>query len=308
MSTLIIQHDDCKRHDPGPGHPEQVRRIDAVLGGLEGLKGLEFLPAPLVSAEQANLVHPQAFQQWLQEMEPEEGRVPLSESDNLVNRGSNAASARGSGAVCFAIDQLLAGKARNAFCVTRPPGHHSGVDFAMGFCLYNHVAIGARHAQNLPGISKVAILDFDVHHGNGTQQIFEADPSVMFVSSHQLPLYPGSGHMDETGVGNILNLPLPPGAGSSEFRKVWGSIGLPAVHAFQPDLLLVSAGFDAHQRDPLGHLEVLEADYRWITSEILDLADDSAGGRVVSILEGGYDLSALSSSARAHAEALVAAR
>lgn len=305
MATLIIHHDDCLKHDTGVRHPENSQRIGAVLGGLDGLKGLEFLPAPRVTSEQSARVHDRGFADWLAEMEPDEGRVPLSEADTLMSPGSMDANLRGSGAVCFAIDQIMAGHAPNAFCATRPPGHHSGVDFSMGFCLFNHVAIGARHAQSHAGIERVAILDFDVHHGNGTQQIFENDPSVMFVSSHQMPLYPGSGHVDETGCGNILNLPLPPGAGSEEFRQAWGQLGLPAVHSFQPDLILVSAGFDAHERDPLGQLELAEGDYHWITGEILDLAADSATGRVISILEGGYDLQALTSASRAHVEALL---
>lgn len=307
MSTLIIHHDDCLRHDPGPRHPEQVRRLAAVMGGLEDLRGLEYLPAPLVNAEQLARVHTGEYSQWLADMEPEEGRVPLTEADTLMNPGSLAASARGAGGLCFAVEQVLAGNAPNAFVATRPPGHHSGVDFSMGFCLYNNVAVGARHAQSFEGIERVAILDFDVHHGNGTQQIFEADPSVLFVSSHQVPLYPGSGHPDETGVGNILNLPLAPGSDSAAFRASWSRKGLPMVADFAPDLILVSAGFDAHERDPLGQLAVKDGDYEWITREIMALAGDSAGGRVVSILEGGYDLEGLATASRAHVAALMTA-
>jgi acetoin utilization deacetylase AcuC-like enzyme len=305
MSTLIIQHDDCLRHDPGPGHPEQVRRLEAALGGLADLRGLERLPAPRAATEQLARVHPEPFRQWLADMEPEDGRVALGEVDTLVNPGSLDASLRGSGGICFAIEQVAQGQGANAFVVTRPPGHHSGTDFAMGFCLFNHVAVGARHAQSLDGIERVAVLDFDVHHGNGTQQIFEDDPSVLFVSSHQIPLYPGSGTPDETGCGNVVNLPLSPGAGSHEFRASWSRRGLPAVADFKPDLILVSAGFDAHRRDPLAQAELEEADYEWVTREILDLADDTANGRVISLLEGGYDLQALAASARAHARALL---
>ena len=174
----------------------------------------------------------------------------------------------------------------------------------MGFCLLNHVAIGALHALESPAIKRVAIIDFDVHHGNGTQAVFEQNPDVMYVSSHQAPLYPGTGHIEETGCGNILNLPLAPGDGSKAFRKAWGSLGLPAIHSFAPDLILISAGFDAHQRDPLAQLEVQDEDYRWITEEICDLATDTCHGRVASILEGGYDLEALASAGRAHVEGL----
>jgi acetoin utilization deacetylase AcuC-like enzyme len=305
MSTLIIQHDDCLRHDPGPGHPEQIRRLEVVLGGLAELRGLEYLPAPRATPEQLARVHPGPFRQWLADMEPEQGRVPLGELDTLVSPGSLDASLRGSGGICFAIEQLIAGQGANAFVVTRPPGHHSGTDFAMGFCLFNHVAVGARHAQTLEGIERVAVLDFDVHHGNGTQQIFEEDASVLFVSSHQMPLYPGSGAPHETGRGNVLNLPLAPGSDGGQFRASWSRRGLPAVADFAPDLILVSAGFDAHQRDPLAQTELEEADYEWITREILDLADDTAQGRVVSILEGGYDLHALAASAKVHGEALL---
>ena len=307
MSTLIIHHDDCLKHDPGRGHQEQIRRLEAVMGGLEGLRGLERLPAPLATADQLGRVHPDRYQAWLAEMEPAAGRVPLTEADTLMNPGSLAASARGAGGICFAIDQVLAGKAANAFVATRPPGHHAGTDFSMGFCLYNSVAVGARHAQHGGRAQRVAIVDFDVHHGNGTQQIFEDDTSVLFVSSHQMPLYPGSGNPDETGVGNIFNLPLGPGSDSAAFRASWSRRGLPAVADFAPDLILVSAGFDAHERDPLGSLAVQDSDYEWITRELLAIADASAGGRVVSILEGGYDLEALATAARAHVGALLAA-
>lgn len=308
MSTLLIHHDDCRRHDPGPRHPEQVRRTEVVLEALEGIRGIERLPAPLATPEQLGRVHGEVFCDWLASLEPEEGRVPVSEADNLINRGSLGASLRGSGAICYGIDEVLAGKAANAFCVTRPPGHHSGTDFAMGFCLFNHVAIGARHALAHEGIARVAIVDFDVHHGNGTQQVFEDDPAVMFVSSHQMPLYPGSGHPEETGAGNILNLPLSPGAGGDAFRATWSRVGLPAVDAFAPDIILVSAGFDAHGRDPLGALELAEADFQWITAELAAIASEHGGGRMVSILEGGYDLEGLALSARAHTQALVETR
>jgi len=308
MSTLIIHHDDCLRHDPGPGHPEQVRRQAAVLAGLEPLRGLEYLPAPLATGEQLARVHSAEYLQWLRDMEPGEGRVPLSEADTLVNAGSLAASARGAGGLCFAVDQVLSGQAANAFVATRPPGHHSGTDFSMGFCMYNNVAVAARHAQQADGVERVAVIDFDVHHGNGTQQIFAEDPSVFFVSSHQMPLYPGSGHREEQGVGNVLNLPLPPGADSSAFRNSWAREGLPAVEAFAPDFILVSAGFDAHERDPLGQLQAQDSDFEWITREIMALAEASSTQKLVAILEGGYDLDALASASAAHVGALLQVR
>ena len=303
MSTIIIQHDDCLRHNPGIKHPESPQRISAVLGGLEGLKGLERLPAPVASTEQITRVHPIEFWAGLQAKEPSEGHVAI-DPDTFLNNGSINAALRASGGLCFAIDQILDDKALRAFCAVRPPGHHSEPERAMGFCLLNHVAIGALHALENPAIKRVAIVDFDVHHGNGTQAVFEQNPDVMYVSSHQMPLFPGTGHIEETGCGNILNLPLAAGDGSKAFREVWSKLGLPAIHSFEPDLILISAGFDAHERDPLAQLEVQDEDYRWITEEICDLATDSCQGRVVSILEGGYDMQALASAAREHVQGL----
>jgi acetoin utilization deacetylase AcuC-like enzyme len=303
MSTMIIQHDDCMRHDPGVKHPESSQRINAVLGGLEGLRELEKLPAPYATVEQITRAHPAEFWAALRAQEPLKGIVAI-DPDTHLNNGSIDAALRASGGLCFAVDQLLSNKAQRAFCVVRPPGHHSEPEHAMGFCLLNHVSIGALHALENPAIKRVAIIDFDVHHGNGTQAIFEQNPDVMFVSSHQQPLYPGTGYMEETGCGNVLNMPLAPGDGSAAFRKSWSTLGLPAIHSFAPDLILVSAGFDAHKRDPLAQLEVQDVDYRWITEEICDLATDSCKGRIASILEGGYDMQALASASRSHVQGL----
>jgi len=303
MSTIIIQHEDCLRHNPGPKHPESPQRVKAVLSGLEGLKGLEMLPAPHATSEQILRVHPADFWADITAKEPAEGTCAI-DPDTFLCNGSIDATLRASGALCFAIDQILGGKALRAFCAVRPPGHHSEPETAMGFCLLNHVAIGAMHALANPLIKRVAIVDFDVHHGNGTQAVFESSPNVMYVSSHQLPLYPGTGQIEETGCGNILNLPLAPGDGSKAFRGAWGQLGLPAIHSFEPDLILISAGFDAHQRDPLAQIELQDDDYRWITEQLCDLATESCEGRVASILEGGYDLQALASSSRAHVQAL----
>jgi len=303
MSTIIIHHDECLRHNPGPKHPESPQRIKAVMGGLEGLRGLEKLPAPRATAAQVSRVHPQAFWAEIVAREPAEG-IHSIDVDTFLSNGSTDAALRASGAMCFAIDQILDDKALRAFCVVRPPGHHSEQAVAMGFCLLNHVAIGAMHALERPDIKRVAIIDFDVHHGNGTQAIFEQNPDVMYLSSHQLPLYPGTGLAEETGCGNILNLPLAPGDGGKSFRRAWSRDGLPAIHRFAPDLILISAGFDAHQRDPLAQIELQDADYHWITDQLCDLADDSCRGRVASILEGGYDLEALAGASRAHVQAL----
>jgi len=303
MSTIIIQHDDCLHHNPGPRHPESAQRVKAVMSGLEGIRGLQKLPAPVATTEQITRVHPAEFWAGLQADEPDEGHFAI-DPDTFLNKGSIDATLRASGAICFAVDQVLADKALRAFCVVRPPGHHSEPDKAMGFCLLNHIAIGAQQALSHPEIKRVAIIDFDVHHGNGTQAAFEENPDVMYVSSHQYPLYPGTGHIEEVGVGNILNMPLAAGDGSAAFRSAWSRLGLPAIHSFEPDLILISAGFDAHERDPLAQLEVQDADYHWISGEICDLATDSCQGRVVSLLEGGYDMQALASASRAHVQGL----
>jgi acetoin utilization deacetylase AcuC-like enzyme len=307
MKTLILHHDDCLRHEPGPRHAESPARITAVINGVKDLPGTEMLPAPRASVEQLELAHAPDYWKRLLELEPsrESGpdRVAL-DADTFLSAGSIDATLRGSGAACFAVDQVMAGKARNAFCATRPPGHHADAATAMGFCLLNQAAVAARHAQKAHGAERIAILDFDVHHGNGTQAIFENSPDVMYISSHQVPLYPGTGYPEETGCGNILNLPLSPGSGSSEFRGVWASQGLPALESFAPDLVIVSAGFDAHVADPLGQLELEDEDYNWITSQICAFAAANCGSRVISVLEGGYNLDALSSASAAHVTAM----
>ena len=307
MTTLIVHHDDCLHHDTGAKHPESPQRVEAVLGAIGDLDGLEFLPAPRAEHAELTRVHPPAYLERVARAIPSEGRSTLDEHDNVISPGSMDAALRGAGAICFAIDQVMAGHGHNAFCATRPPGHHAESALAMGFCLFNNIAIGARHAQEAHALQCIAILDFDVHHGNGTQAIFEKDPSVLFISSHQVPLYPGSGMPDETGRGNILNLPLRPATGSPEFRDAWTNIGFPAVRAFDPDLILVSAGFDAHHKDPLAQIELDTEDYGWITREIAALAEEACAGRLVSILEGGYHLEALAASARAHVKALASA-
>lgn len=266
------------------------------------------LPAPKASLEQIARVHDVAYWQSLIELQASVGEPGVdrvaADPDTLLSAGSIDAALRGSGAICFAIDQVFAGKSRNAFCAIRPPGHHAESGAAMGFCVLNHVAVAARHALAVRGIERVAILDFDVHHGNGTQAIFEQSPEVLYVSSHQMPLYPGTGNEDETGCGNILNLPLAPGTGSRQFRAAWSERGFPALHDFQPELIIISAGFDAHERDPLGQLKLCDEDYGWFTGEICDYAQNACNGRVISLLEGGYDLEALASASRAHVEAL----
>lgn len=304
MTTLILHHEDCLRHDPGSRHPERPQRVTAVLNALRDQGGIERLPAPKATDEQVLRVHDDAHWNLLLEQEPEDEPIPL-DADTWISAGSLDATLRGSGAACFAVDQVLRGKADNAFCAVRPPGHHAEADRVMGFCLLNHVAVAARHARAEHGVERIAILDFDVHHGNGTQAIFEGDPDVLYISSHQSPHYPGTGQASETGCGNVLNLPLAAGSGSAEFRNAWSDQAFPALGRFRPDLVLVSAGFDAHADDPLGDIQLQDSDYDWITAYIADLADSLCGGRLVSVLEGGYDLDSLASAASRHVERLV---
>lgn len=236
--------------------------------------------------------------------EPLEGTFGLDE-DTLMSAGSVEAALRAAGATVAAVDAVMSGATSHAFCAVRPPGHHATRDQAMGFCLFNNVAVAAAHALAAHGLRRVAIADFDVHHGNGTQAIFENDPRVLFVSSHQSPLYPESGAEGEHGAGNVFNGTLSPGAGSHEFRELWDSVLLPRIQAFKPQLLLISAGFDAHRNDPLADIRLGQEDYTWVTERLVTLAHRHAHGRVVSTLEGGYDLAALAASASAHVGALV---
>jgi acetoin utilization deacetylase AcuC-like enzyme len=237
---------------------------------------------------------------------PKAGLVAV-DADTILSPGSGEAALRAAGAVVTAVDDVAKERVANAFCAIRPPGHHAEASTAMGFCLFNNVAIGAYHARDVHGFERVAVMDFDVHHGNGTQAIFEHDPKLFYASTHQMPLYPGTGSIQETGVGNICNAPLPPYAGSDEFRAAMSDRVLPAMDAFRPDLVIISAGFDAHKADPLANLQLVEADYAWATDELVGIAKRHCGGRVVSALEGGYDLHALAASAAAHVKQLVAA-
>ena len=309
MTTVLYSHEACAAHDPGDGHPEQPLRLKAVLSALEGaeFKGLDRREAPRAERAQLTLAHPADYVDQTLSSVPESGRARL-DSDTIVSAGSGEAALRAAGAVCAAVDAVMAGEAANAFCAVRPPGHHAEGAQAMGFCLFNNVAIGALHAREAHGCKRVAVLDFDVHHGNGTQAIFWNDPDLMLISSHQMPLYPGSGSAQERGAaGNILNLPLHPDSGSDAFRETWREVALPRLASFDPDFILISAGFDAHEADPLAALRLGEEDFAWVTSEILSVAAAACGGRVVSTLEGGYDLDALGRSAAAHVRALMAA-
>jgi acetoin utilization deacetylase AcuC-like enzyme len=308
MTTLLYTHPDCLAHDPGAHHPESPDRLRAVLAALsaEEFAGLERREAPRAALDAIALVHDRAYVEALLEAVPASGHAAL-DPDTILSPHSGEAALRAAGAVCAAVDAVLAGEAHNAFCAVRPPGHHAEPDHAMGFCLFNSVAIGARHAQRHPGIERVAVVDFDVHHGNGTQDMFEMDANLFYASTHQSPLYPGTGASSETGVGNVVNAPLRPNAGSAEFRHAVSNIILPALADFRPDFLIVSAGFDAHRRDPLAQLNLTEDDYDWVTRQLAGIAERLCGGRIVSSLEGGYDLQALGASAAAHVRALMAA-
>jgi acetoin utilization deacetylase AcuC-like enzyme len=309
MSTLLLTHPACLEHDTGPYHPERPARLEAVLRALgdDSFRRLDRREAPLAEERHIALVHPLAHIESVIESIPGVGHGAI-DGDTLVSPGSREAALRAAGGVVAAIDALAAGEAANAFCAVRPPGHHAEPDKAMGFCLFNNIAIGALHARAAHGARRVAVVDFDVHHGNGTQAMFERDPDLFYASTHQWPLYPGTGAADERGVGNIFNVPLRPHAGGGEFRTAFERFILPALDAFRPEWLLISAGFDAHAADPLAALELHEDDFAWVTSALLEIAAAHARGRVVSALEGGYDLAALAASASAHVRALMAAR
>lgn len=309
MTTQLYTHSACVDHDPGEMHPECPARLKSVMAALSAAEfaALERIEAPLADPETLALGHATEYVSSILDNVPAKDRVYL-DPDTAMSPASGEAARRAVGAACAAVDAVVAGEADNAFCAVRPPGHHAEYDRAMGFCLFNTVSIAARHARRKHGFKRAAVVDFDVHHGNGTQHSFYDDPDLFFGSSHQMPAYPGTGARAETGVdATNCNVPLPPGAGSAEFRAAWQREILPALEEFGPEIVIVSAGFDAHQRDPLAQLNVQSADYRWITGEILAVADRVCGGRVVSSLEGGYDLQALGESAAEHVRALMAA-
>lgn len=302
----LYTHPACLQHDPGPGHAERPARLRAVLQALDQDRyaALDRVEAPLATREQLLRVHSATHIERVLASVPTTGHHHLDE-DTLMSPGSVEAALRAAGANVAAVDAVLNGDCQRAFCAVRPPGHHATRDQAMGFCLFNNIAVAAAHALTAHGLKRVAIADFDVHHGNGTQAIFERDPRVLFVSSHQSPLYPESGREDERGMGNIVNGTLSPGAGSHEFRELWDAVLLPRLDAFRPQLVLVSAGFDAHRDDPLADIRLGHEDYAWVTARLAGLARAHAGGRLVSTLEGGYDLAALAACASAHVSALM---
>ncbi len=302
MTTALISHDDCRDHVTPPGHPEQVARLDAVLGALKELDLLR-VKAPLAAEDDLLRAHPKAHVAAIRAAAPTDGWRSL-DADTHMSPGTLTAAYRAAGGVVRAVDLVMGGDASNAFAAVRPPGHHAERQTAMGFCFFGNVVIGAKHALDHHGLDRVAIVDFDVHHGNGTQDLVEDDPRILFCSTHQSPLYPGTGAAHEVGVDNVLNVPLPRGTGSKGFRDAMERLVLPRVDAFAPQLLIISAGFDAHAADPLAGMELQTEDFAWVTGRLCDLAAKHCGGRVVSSLEGGYDLAALGASAAAHVRIL----
>lgn len=303
MTTRLYEHSIFLEHEVPAGHPERPDRLRAL---NEALSHPNFAPLDRKEAPQANedavlLAHPEEHLfAVMRAMPEEEGEINQLESDTYAGVKSLQAAFTGVGGAMAAVDDVISGSHDNAFVASRPPGHHAERMRAMGFCFFNNAAIAARHAQRKHGLERVAIIDWDVHHGNGTQDIFEADPSVLYCSTHQMPLYPGTGRKDETGVGNIVNAPLSANTGSDHFREAFKDRVLPAIRNFSPDLIIISAGFDAHHRDPLAQINLVAEDFDWATGKLMDMAGDFASNRLVSILEGGYDLQGLAESAGAH--------
>lgn len=308
MTTLLVSHPSFIEHDTGRHHPERPDRLRAVLAALDdpAFAGLVRVQAPNASLEELTRVHPLEYVEAILGVRPGPGEHVHIDGDTVMGHGSAEAVRRAAGAAVACVEAVMEGKVKTAFAAVRPPGHHAAPAIPGGFCLFNNVAIAARHAQAKYGITRVAILDFDVHHGQGTQAVVETDPDLFYASTHQYPLYPGTGSVRERGVANnVVNVPLPAGSGSAAFRAAWSDRILPALDAFAPELLIVSAGFDAHAADPLAQLEVETADFVWLTEEFLAIADRHAGGRLVSVLEGGYDLDVLAESAATHMRTLM---
>jgi len=307
MTTLLLAHSACLNHVTPPGHPERPDRLRAIENALEAEKfaGLIREQAPMADIETVALAHPREYVEAIREASPREGMISL-DGDTSMSPGSLEAALRAVGGAVTAVDEVMAKKVDNVFVATRPPGHHAETVRPMGFCLFNNVAIAARYAQKKYGLARIGIVDFDVHHGNGTQEIFWSDPTVMYCSTHQMPLYPGTGAKSERGDhDNIVNAPLRAGDGGEQFREAMETTILPRLEAFGPDLVIISSGFDAHMRDPLANLNFTEDDFAWATKKLMDLADRRSGGRVVSALEGGYDLQGLAGSVSAHVMALM---
>lgn len=307
MAVLLLTHRDCALHEMGEGHPESPDRLRAIWQALDREEFAELLRDTPEEATRAQLerVHPADYVDAILRIRPLEGDYVALDGDTLMNAHSARAALLAAGAAVQAAEEVCTGRVRRAFCATRPPGHHAERRRPMGFCVFANAVVAARHAQAAHGVERVAICDFDVHHGNGTQDVIQDDPSILFCSSHQMPLYPGTGAASETGCGNVVNAPLRPGAGGEAFRAAWEGTLIPAIQAFRPGLIVISAGFDAHARDPLAQLRLTEADFAWVTEALCATANACCDGKVVSLLEGGYDLHALAASSAAHLRALL---
>jgi acetoin utilization deacetylase AcuC-like enzyme len=304
MSAAFITHSECLKHEMGSSHPERPARLEAIEDQLiaSGVgPHLRRFEAPLATDEQLARVHPMDYVRAIRDAAPSEGTVHL-DPDTAMNRWSLQAALRAAGAAIHAVDLVLQNKVKTAFCAVRPPGHHACRARPMGFCIFNNVAVAARHAVHAHGLERVAIIDFDVHHGNGTEDIFEGDPHVLMASTFQHPFYPYSGTEDPAA--NMVNIPLAAGTGSREFRQAVREAWLPALHEFAPQLIAFSAGFDAHAEDDMAMLRFSDADYAWVTAQMKDIAERHAQGRMISVLEGGYALPALGRSVVQHLRVL----
>jgi acetoin utilization deacetylase AcuC-like enzyme len=306
MATLIYTHASALQHVTPPGHPERVDRMKAILQVLKSsyFKGVPILEAPRGREQDILRAHSEEHYQRITSIDVD-GDFQYLDSDTVMSPGSLEAAMRAVGAATSAVDAVFQGDAANAFCAMRPPGHHAEHNRAMGFCFFNQAAIAAHYARHKYGAARVAVVDFDVHHGNGTQDIFWSDKNLFYGSTHQMPLYPGSGNASETGAGNIFNAPLKAGDGGIEFRAAMSGVILPALNLFEPELVIISAGFDAHERDPLASLRLTEEDFAWATLQLMEVAETHCDSRVVSVLEGGYDLQGLAASVAVHIQTLM---
>tara|TARA_B100001173_G_C15995587_1_gene550932 strand:- start:545 stop:1486 length:942 start_codon:yes stop_codon:yes gene_type:complete len=307
MATVLISHTDCLKHITPENHPERVERLISIMDSLKNFKDPDLvrLDAPEGSETDILRVHPIEYLDNLKQKSPVDGFVAL-DPDTFMSAGSLPAAMRGVGGIIKAVDLVMTDQANNVFVVTRPPGHHAEKETSMGFCLFGNVSIAAKYALDHHKLPKVAVVDFDVHHGNGTQDILWNEKRSLFISSHQMPLYPGTGKENEIGIeNNILNIPLPPNTMGKDFRYLYENKVFPALEKFSPDLLLVSAGFDAHASDPLANINLAEEDFAWVTGRLCDLADKHCNGRLVSTLEGGYDLDALAKCVTTHLKTLL---
>jgi acetoin utilization deacetylase AcuC-like enzyme len=308
-STVIYTHPSCLEHDTGEYHPECADRLRAIAHILDREEFM-YLPreqAPAATREQLERAHPAAYIDRILAAVPAEGIVEL-DGDTMLSPKSGIAALHAAGAACAAVDEVATGRSRNAFCAIRPPGHHAEREAAMGFCLFSNAAIAALHARDAHGFQRVAVVDFDVHHGNGTQDVLWSQPGMFYASTHQVDAFPYTGTPDQTGPEGgavVVNVPLPAGSGSEPFRAAYDDVILPRLEAFAPDFLIISAGFDAHAADPMAHLRLAVGDFDWLTRRLLDIARAHAGRRVVSVLEGGYDTRALAACVAAHVRALM---